>query len=78
MLPNLLILGFIAGLISVRFGWLVVPLSALAWALGLAEAGICDGSCAPDAAAIAAANATVGVALGNALRWSAVRVAHPR
>jgi hypothetical protein len=65
-----LVLGLVAGLVSLRFGWLFIPLAALAWAVGIAQADVCTGSCTSGALFFAAANAAVGVAIGSLLRWS--------
>jgi hypothetical protein len=70
VIPTVLVLGLVSGLLSLRFGWLFIPLAALAWAVALAQAGVCAGSCTSDALFLAAVNAAVGVAIGSVLRWS--------
>jgi len=69
MLPFVLLIGLIAGLISTRLGWVVVPLAAVVWASAVAADGTCTGSCVPTAAVIGAANAAVGFAVGAAIGW---------
>jgi hypothetical protein len=73
VIPNVLVLGFVAGLLIYRRAWWLVPVAAVAWALVLALAGSCSGSCSVSAAVLGALNATVGVSVGVVLRWMITR-----
>jgi hypothetical protein len=60
--------AFVAGLVIGR--WWGVPLVAAAWTALVAATTDCDLACALGAAALAAANAGVGVLLRYAARWA--------
>jgi hypothetical protein len=64
----------VALLLGLAFGrWLAVPVAAVGWAAILYVDGACRLDCAPAAAALAAANAVVGVLAHKALVWPARR-----
>lgn len=67
MIPTVLLIGLLAGLVSPRRGWLVVPAAAVGWMVALAA--IDGGALSAGAALIALPNALVGVAVGAALGW---------
>jgi uncharacterized membrane protein YfcA len=72
VIPSILVLGLIAGLISARWGWIIVPILAAAWMFGLPlnQAGELSGL----AFLVAVLNALVGVALGAVLHLSATQL----
>jgi hypothetical protein len=63
VIPVLLIVGLLCG------RWSVVAVATIAWPLVLLVDGACSFGCAPAAAALAAANAAVGVVTHKAVVW---------
>lgn len=62
MIPVALLLGLAVGRL-----W-AVPVAAIYWVLVLLPGDACDGGCLPSAAALAAANALVGVVVHRLVR----------
>lgn len=67
MIPTILLIGFLAGLVSPRRGWVVVPAAAIGWML--AVAAMDGGGLSGEAALVGLANSLVGAAIGGALGW---------
>jgi hypothetical protein len=69
VIPNVLALGFIAGLFGRRGLWFVLA-AALVWPVVLTATGVGTGlGLWIGGAAFAALNAAVGVLAGNGVRW---------
>ena len=70
MIPVAILVGLLAGLSAGRLGWWAIGIVAVAWPVLLVVTDVDSGSSFfVGAAALAAVNAAIGVAVGNAGRW---------
>jgi hypothetical protein len=70
MIPVAILIGLLAGLAAGRLGWWAVGIAAVAWPALLVATDIDSGlAFFVGAAALAAVNTIIGVAVGIAGRW---------
>ena len=70
MIPVAILIGLLAGLAAGRFGWWAVGIVAVAWPVLLVTTDVDSGfAFFVAAAAVAAVNTIIGVAVGIAGRW---------